>query len=39
MLTFYVLMWPTIVAFVLFFIARGFFRDWREARRQGRPLI
>ncbi|WP_251839095.1 putative transporter small subunit [Oceanitalea stevensii] len=39
MLTFYVLMWPATVAVVLFVIARGFFRDWREARREGRQLI
>jgi len=39
MLTFYVLMWPVIVAAVLFFIARGFTRDWREARKEGRPII
>ncbi|HLV03765.1 putative transporter small subunit [uncultured Georgenia sp.] len=39
MLTVYVLMWPAIVAAVLFFIARGFFRDWRAARREGRPII
>lgn len=39
MLTFYVLMWPVIVAAVLFYIARGFFRDWREAREEGRPII
>ncbi|WP_454084480.1 putative transporter small subunit [Georgenia sp. Marseille-Q6866] len=39
MLTFYVLMWPAAVAVVLFVIARGFYRDWREARREGRQLI
>ncbi|WP_226924538.1 putative transporter small subunit [Georgenia satyanarayanai] len=39
MLTFYVLMWPVIVAAVLLHIARGFVRDWREARREGRRLI
>lgn len=39
MLSFYVLMWPVLVAVVLFFIARGFFRDWREAREEGRPII
>lgn len=38
-LTLYVLVWPIVVAGVLFFIARGFLRDWREARREGRPLI
>lgn len=39
LLTLYVLIWPIVVAGVLFFIARGFLRDWREARREGRPLI
>lgn len=39
MLTFYVLIWPVVVAAVLYFIARGFFRDWREARRAGQRLI
>lgn len=39
MLTFYVLMWPAAVAVVLLVIARGFYRDWREARREGRQLI
>ena len=39
MLTFYVLVWPAVVAVVLVFIARGFLRDWREARRAGRPII
>lgn len=38
-LTAYVLVWPVIVAAVLFFIARAFFREWREARREGRAMI
>ncbi|MGM7666632.1 putative transporter small subunit [Microbacterium sp. A93] len=38
-LTIYVLMWPVIVAAVLFFIARGFFRDVRESKRAGLPII
>lgn len=38
-LTIYMLMWPVIVAVTMFVIARGFFKDWREARREGRPLI
>ena len=38
-LSLYVLVWPVVVAAVLFFIARGFFRDWRESRRRGEPLI
>lgn len=38
-LTAYVLAWPVIVAAVLVFIARHFFKEWAEARREGRPLI
>lgn len=38
-LTAYVLIWPIIVAFVLFFLGRGFFKDWRQARNDGRPII
>ena len=38
-LTAYVLMWPVIVAVVLFFIARGFFRDVSESKKAGRPII
>lgn len=38
-LTAYVLVWPVIVAGVLCFIASAFFREWREARRKGVPLI
>lgn len=39
MLTSYVLMWPIIVAAVLFVLVRGFFAEWREARKHGRDLI
>ncbi|MPV38911.1 putative transporter small subunit [Georgenia subflava] len=38
-LTGYVLMWPVIVAVVMYVIARGFFKDWAQARREGRDLI
>lgn len=38
-LTVYVLVWPLIVAGVLFFIGRGFFREWAEARRNGEDII
>lgn len=38
-LTLYVLMWPVIVAAVLFLIARGFLRDVSEAKKAGRPVI
>lgn len=39
LLTVYVLIWPVIVACVLFFLVRGFIKDWRTAREEGRPLI
>ena len=38
-LTAYVLIWPIIVAFVLVFLARGFIKDWRQSRKDGRPII
>ncbi|EMY33342.1 hypothetical protein D477_015411 [Arthrobacter crystallopoietes BAB-32] len=38
-LTLYVLVWPLIVAGTLFGICKGFFKDWREARQEGRTLI
>ncbi|MEU8705794.1 putative transporter small subunit [Streptomyces sp. NPDC048565] len=38
-LTAYVLMWPVIVAGVLFVISRAFFREWAEARRSGKDMI
>lgn len=39
LLTAYVLMWPAIVLGTLIAITRGFFRDLKEARQQGKPLI
>lgn len=39
LLTVYVLIWPAIVAVVLFVIGRGFFKEWWTARREGRDLI
>ncbi|MEE1620381.1 putative transporter small subunit [Zafaria sp. Z1313] len=38
-LTVYVLVWPVVVAGTLAVIARAFFREWAEARRNGRDLI
>lgn len=37
--TFYLLMWPVVVAIIMFVIARGFFKEWAQARREGRMLI
>lgn len=39
LLTCYVLIWPLLVAVVLFTISRGFIAEWREARREGRSII
>lgn len=39
LLTIYVLMWPAIVAGVLFVISRGFITEWITARREGRTLV
>lgn len=38
-LTFYVLMWPALVAIVLAVISRAFFNEWRDARRRGEDII
>lgn len=35
----YVLIWPALVAGVLFVISRAFVAEWREARREGRDII
>lgn len=39
LLTAYVLMWPVLVLGILITIARGFIKDVKEARREGRPVI
>ncbi len=38
-LSFYVLIWPAIVAIVLAVLVRAFVSELRAARREGRPLI
>jgi len=38
-LTTYVLMWPVIVAGVLAFIARAFFKEWLTPPGGGEPMI
>lgn len=38
-LTVYVLVWPVIVAGTLIYIARAFFSEWRQARREGKRMI
>ncbi len=39
LLTTYVLIWPVLVLGILVAIARGFARDVREARAEGRMVI
>jgi hypothetical protein len=39
LLTAYVLVWPVLVLVVLVAIARGFAKDVREARLEGRSVI
>lgn len=38
-LTAYVLMWPLIVAGVLFVVCRGFIAEFIKARKEGRPIV
>ncbi|MET0979458.1 MAG: putative transporter small subunit [Paeniglutamicibacter terrestris] len=38
-LTVYVLIWPVIVGGTLFVIVRAFYREWREARAEGRGMV
>lgn len=38
-LTVYTLMWPIMVAVVLTVIGRSFFKEWKEARDEGIPLV
>jgi hypothetical protein len=38
-LTVYVLMWPAIVAGMLYVICHGFVREWIEARRKGQRMV
>lgn len=38
-LTIYFLMFPVIVAVIMFVIAKGFFKDLKEARKEGKSII
>ncbi|QXQ09164.1 putative transporter small subunit [Paeniglutamicibacter sp. Y32M11] len=38
-LTVYVLIWPVVVGGTLFVIVRAFYREWREARAEGRGMV
>ncbi len=39
LLALYVLVWPLIVAGVLLVICSAFYRDWRQARKEGRRIV
>ena len=39
LLTAYVLMWPVLVLGILITIGRGFVKDVKKAREEGRPVI
>ncbi|MEN5072355.1 putative transporter small subunit [Isoptericola cucumis] len=39
LLTLYVLVWPVVVAGVLFVISRAFVRELRQAKAEGRSII
>lgn len=39
LLTAYVLVWPVIVAFVLFYLVRAFHVDWLQAKAENRSMI
>lgn len=39
LLTLYVLVWPLVVAGVLFVIGRAFYREVRAAKAEGRGII
>lgn len=39
LLTAYVLVWPVVVISVLGVIIRGYVREFREAKREGRQII
>ncbi|WP_026919446.1 putative transporter small subunit [Gordonia shandongensis] len=38
-LTLYVLVWPVLTLGTLSVIVRGFYREWRKARDEGRTII
>lgn len=39
LLTTYVLVWPVVVAGVLFYIGKSFFGEWRESRARGERIV
>lgn len=39
LITVYMLIWPVIVAGVLFVLVRAFLKDWRVSRSEGRRII
>lgn len=39
LMTFYILVWPVVVAIVLIIIASAFLKEMRKARLNNRPMI
>jgi hypothetical protein len=39
LITMYMLIWPVVVAGVLFVLVRAFLKDWRASRAAGRDII
>ncbi|MGO3326026.1 putative transporter small subunit [Gordonia sp. (in: high G+C Gram-positive bacteria)] len=38
-MTIYVLVWPLITLSTLTVIVRAFIKEWRQARKEGRPIV
>lgn len=38
-MTLYVLVWPVITLGTLSVIVRAFVKEWRTARKEGRPIV
>ncbi|WP_219843979.1 putative transporter small subunit [Arthrobacter sp. MYb227] len=38
-MTVYVLIWPIVVAGTLTVIVRAFYKEWRQARDEGRGMV
>ena len=39
LMTAYVLVWPVLVALMMFIMGRGVYRDFRRAKRRGDDLV
>ncbi|GAA4674235.1 putative transporter small subunit [Gordonia humi] len=38
-MTLYVLVWPAITLGMLSVIVRAFYKEWRQARKEGRSIV